>query len=149
MELLKHARFLYQPVLPLGKNGTLVTGSKTHWELACKAAAEGTVLLKNDGTLPLKPGTKVSLFGLGAGDFLLGGGGSGIVFTDLKITLADGLQNACKAGKLDYFPETAEFYVQTVKEIYTEAHKKFPIFRDYTAWRRKTQMPMPVMPEEL
>ncbi len=73
MELLKHARFLYQPVRPLGKNGAPVTGCKAHWQLACAAAAEGTVLLKNDGALPLQQGTRVSLFGLGAGDFLFAG----------------------------------------------------------------------------
>ena len=149
MRLRKHARFLYQPVLPMGKNGTLITGSKAHWELACTAAAEGTVLLKNDGTLPLKQGTRVSLFGIGAGEFLFGGGGSGIVYTDRQISLADGLQNAHNEGKLNYFPETAEFYAQEIGRIMQEAHEKYPVLRDYTAWRRKTQMPMPVMPEEL
>lgn len=149
MELRKHARFLYQPVLPIGKNRTLITGSKAHWDLACTVAAEGTVLLKNNGTLPLKLGTKVSLFGIGAGEFLFGGGGSGIVYTDRKISLADGLQAAHNAGKLNYFSETAEFYIDGIKKITDEAHKKYPILRDYTAWRRKTQMPLPVMPEEL
>ena len=149
MALLKHARFLYQPVLPLGKDGKRVTGSNAHWNLACTAAAEGTVLLKNDGTLPLARGTRVSLFGLGAGEFLFGGGGSGVVFTDRKITLADGLEKAHTAGKLNYFPETAEFYVREVQNRIEEAHKMYPVYRDYIAWRRKTQMPMPVMPEEL
>jgi len=149
MELLKHARFLYQPVRPLGKNGALVTGCKAHWQLACTAAAEGTVLLKNDGALPLQQGTRVSLFGLGAGDFLFGGGGSSAVVTDRHISLGDGLQNAHNEGKLDYFPETAEFYVREVERIIEEAHRKYPVHGDYTAWRRSTQMIMPVMPEEL
>ena len=82
MKLRKHARFLYQPVLPLGKNGTIVTSCNAHWKLANEAAREGTVLLKNDGTLPLQQGCKICLFGLGAGDFQFGGGGSGKVFTD-------------------------------------------------------------------
>ena len=74
----KFARFLYQPVMPLGKNRTFVTGCKQHWDVAKQAAAEGTVLLKNDGTLPLRKGSKVCLFGRGAVDFLFGGGGSGV-----------------------------------------------------------------------
>ena len=73
--MIKHARFLYQPVMPLGKNRTFVTGCKAHREIAKQAAAEGTVLLKNDGTLPLKQGAKICLFGRGAGDFIFGGGG--------------------------------------------------------------------------
>ena len=73
----KHARWLYQPVMPLGKNGTVITGCKAHWDLCREIAVEGTVLLKNDGTLPLKQGTKICLFGRGAGQFLFGGGGSG------------------------------------------------------------------------
>ena len=59
----KHARFLYQPVIPLGKNGTFVTGCKAHLKLAADAAAEGTVLLKNDGILPLSGPCKVAMFG--------------------------------------------------------------------------------------
>ena len=34
----KHARFLYQPVLPLGKNNTFVTGCKAHLKVAADAA---------------------------------------------------------------------------------------------------------------
>ena len=77
--LRRHARLLYQPVLPLGKGGQIVTGSKAHRDLAKKGATEGTVLLKNNGVLPLSYGAKICLFGLGAGDFLFGGGGSGSV----------------------------------------------------------------------
>ena len=41
-------RFIYQPVLPMGKDGTRITGSKEHIALSREAAREGMVLLKNE-----------------------------------------------------------------------------------------------------
>jgi len=105
-------------VMPLGKNRTFVTGCKQHWEVAKQAAAEGTVLLKNDGTLPLKKGAKVCLFGRGAVDFLFGGGGSGVVHTDLKVSLADGLQAAADRGEIEFFSPLIPFYLaQREREV--------------------------------
>ena len=147
MNLARHARFLYQPVRPLGKNRTFVTCSKAHWNLAYSAAVEGTVLLKNDGILPLKKGTKVCLFGLGAGEFLLGGGGSGEVFADREITLADALQAAADRGEIQFYPHTVPYYVNEVTKILDEAHRTHPV--GYLSWRRGYQMPMPVLPEDI
>ena len=149
MKLRRHARFLYQPPLPLGKNGHFVTNSKAHWLLAEKAATEGTVLLKNDGTLPLKQGASVCLFGLGAGDFQFGGGGSGKVFTQNLISLADGLEEAAKEGKLRFFSELVDFYTDSVNAIIRKAKAEHPDPMDFLVWRRSYQMPMPVLPEEL
>lgn len=76
----KWQRSLYQPVLPLGKDGKRVTGSAEHIALSRKAAGEGMVLVKNENdTLPLAKGTKVALFGKGTIDYVKGGGGSGDV----------------------------------------------------------------------
>lgn len=147
MELSRHARFLYQPVLPLGKNRTFVTSSPAHWRLAHRAAVEGTVLLKNDGILPLRKGTKVCLFGLGAGEFLFGGGGSGEVFADREISLAAALQTAADRDEIEYFSDTAEYYVDVINQLLDNAHKAHP--RGYLSWRRGYQMPLPVLPEEL
>ncbi len=47
--------------------------------IARKAAAEGMVLLKNEGILPLQEGTKTALFGGGAVHMVKGGTGSGDV----------------------------------------------------------------------
>ncbi len=149
MSLRKHARFLYQPVLPLGKNGRFVTNSKLHWDLAGQIAAEGTVLLKNDGTLPLKKGAKICLFGLGAGDFLFGGGGSGRVFTDKNITLAEGLEVAADRGEIEFFKPTVDFYTAEVNKVFDAAHAEFPNDMEYMVWRRCTQLELPVLPEEL
>ena len=149
MRLRKHARFLYQPVLPLGKNRTFVTNSNAHWKLAKEAACEGTVLLKNDGTLPLASGAKICLFGLGAGDFQFGGGGSGRVFTDRLVTLADGLQDAASKGQIEFFAPLVDFYRTQVQRIYAEAREKYPDAIAYNVWRRTYQMPNPVLPEDL
>lgn len=43
------ARALYQPCLPLGRNGQRVTGCEEHIDLSRRAAAEGMVLLKMKG----------------------------------------------------------------------------------------------------
>jgi len=149
VKLNRHARFLYQPVLPLGKNRSFVTSCDAHWNLAKEAAAEGTVLLKNDGTLPLKQGAKICLFGLGAGEFLFGGGGSGKVFTDKEISLAAGLAAAAERGEIGFFAPLVEFYTNEVDKILSEAMKAHPVATDFALWRRGYQMPMPVLPEEL
>ena len=149
MELLKHARFLYQPVLPLGKDGKLVTCSKAHRAVAKDGAVEGTVLLKNDGTLPLKKGAKVCLFGLGAGEFLFGGGGSGKVFTDRLVSLDDGLAEAAAEGSIAYFKPTADFYKGVIDELFGKMRKKYPKNVDFASWRREYRMPMPDLPREL
>lgn len=149
MGLRKHARFLYQPVLPLGKNGRFVTNSKPHWDLAGQIAAEGTVLLKNDGTLPLTQGAKICLFGLGAGDFLFGGGGSGRVFTEKNITLAEGLEAAADRGEIGFFKPLVDFYTAEVNKVFDAAHKEYTNDMDYMVWRRCTQLELPVLPEDL
>lgn len=146
MNLRKHARFLYQPVLPLGKNQKMVTGSKAHWDLSMDAAVEGTVLLKNDGTLPLKAGAKVCLFGLGAGDFLFGGGGSGSVFTANTITLDDSFRDAAVKGEIEYFEPSADFYIHEIKEYLDKGRRSNVPFY---VWRSQNQLPLPVMPDAL
>ena len=63
--------------------------------LAREAAAEGFVLLKNETqTLPLKPGTKIGLYGAGAVRTIKGGTGSGDVNNRYNVNIYDGLKNA-------------------------------------------------------
>ena len=149
MKLSRHARFLYQPCLPLGKNGKMVTNSPAHWRLAKEAATEGTVLLKNDGALPLKKGSKVCLFGIGAGEFLCGGGGSGRVFADREITLADGLLAAANRGEIEFFYDTVPYSQAAVKNILDKAHEEYPVAARYQQWRRGFHMPLIQIPEEM
>ena len=58
-----------------------------------KCAAEGIVLLENDGILPLLSG-KIALFGAGARGTMYCGTGSGYVFTSHAVTVEEGLRNA-------------------------------------------------------
>ena len=144
----KHGRFLYQTVLPLGRNGKAVTGCKAHRDIAARAAAEGTVLLKNDGTLPLAPGAKICLFGTGAGDFLFGGGGSGFVYTTKLVTLAEGLQAAADAGEIEYFAALSDYYHKEAQTLVDEA-RATKNHVDFLYWNRSRARHLPELPEEL
>ncbi len=70
---------------------------KTHALLTRQAATEGMVLLKNhNNTLPLSTANngKVALFGVNAYDMIMGGDGSGVVYTSYQVNLDEGLKNA-------------------------------------------------------
>ena len=113
----KWQRFRYQPCLPLGKDGRRVTGSPSHIALSRKAASEGMVLLKNEGTaLPLRKGERVALFGKGSADYVKGGGGSGDVTCAYVRNLCDGMRLKEKEGKVRVFGKLSEFYEQNVRK---------------------------------
>ena len=69
---------------------------KAHAAITHQSAAEGIVLLKNNGTLPWKNGAikTVSLFGENSYDFLSGGTGSGCVHPPYVVDMLQGLENA-------------------------------------------------------
>lgn len=60
---------------------------------AYEAAANGMVLLKNDGFLPMRPG-KVALFGAGAEYTTFCGTGSGFAFSPYTVSVRQGLERA-------------------------------------------------------
>lgn len=66
---------------------------KKHRNVARKAAAEGFVLLENNGVLPIKP-QKIALYGAGARMTVKGGTGSGDVKERYSVNIEDGLKNA-------------------------------------------------------
>ena len=132
----RFSRFRFQPVRPLGR--TFVTGSAGHKALACQIAAEGTVLLKNDGTLPLAPGSRVCMFGSATGEFLFGGGGSGQLCANDPLTLAQAL-----ATETELFQPLVDFHTAFTKAEYAE-HK-----HHLSWWRRFRNIRTPDIPEEL
>ena len=73
--------------------GIITEREKKNQALAFEAAAEGIVLLENDGTLPLKPG-RLALFGAGAAYTIQGGSGSGEVNVRHAANALEGLENA-------------------------------------------------------
>ena len=76
-------------------------------EICTDLAAEGIILLENDGILPLKEGTKLNTFGWSASNAVYGGTGSGSLSQDYEIiTFLQGLVNA----GLDYNTGLIDFY---------------------------------------
>ena len=78
----------------LAVNAQAASAGDSAWrDVARRAAADGTALLKNaDGALPLPAGTKVALFG--AGELLPCGGGSASARASRTTGLAEGLEMA-------------------------------------------------------
>ncbi|MCR5469207.1 MAG: glycoside hydrolase family 3 C-terminal domain-containing protein [Lachnospiraceae bacterium] len=112
-------RALYTPVLPLGEDGKMLTGSKEHIELSRKAATEGMVLLKNEKkVLPLKKGTKVALFGKASADYVRGGGGSGEVTVKYNRSLIQGMRIKEQEKKIELFEPLNEYYENYVNDRY-------------------------------
>ncbi len=70
-------------------------------ELVRRVAADGAVLLKNDGALPLEKGTRVSLFSrVSRSWFYVGYGSGGDVNRPYEVSLAQGIKN-CEALELN------------------------------------------------
>ena len=91
-----------------------------HAKISRKAAAEGFVLLKNENrVLPLKKGSTIGLYGVGAVNTIKGGTGSGDVNERYDVSIAEGLENAG-------FVLTSKDWLKDAAAAYTEAR---------TAWR--------------
>lgn len=85
--------------------------------LARRAAAEGFVLLKNEGNLlPLKKGIKLGLYGAGAIKTIKGGTGSGDVNNRASVSIYEGLVNAG-------FEVTSERWLKDYEICYEQARQ--------------------------
>lgn len=114
------SRALYQPCWPLGMNGTRVTECDEHRSLSRAAAAEGTVLLKNNGCLPLGKNTKVAIFGKAQIDYVKGGGGSGTVLVSYVKDIYRGL----KEKEVPVFDKLSLYYEGYVQEQYALGNQR-------------------------
>lgn len=95
---------------------------RDHKALARRVAAEGVVLLKNDGVLPLTT-KSIALYGPGSRMTVKGGSGSGDVQERHSVTIEEGLKNAGFA-----FPTT--LWMDRFKEKYDA---------DVAAWRQDVE----------
>ena len=96
---------------------------REHRALARQAAAEGIVLLENNGVLPMKP-QKIALYGPGSRMTVKGGSGSGDVRERYSVTIEEGLK---KAG----FTCPITLWMDRFKEKYDA---------DVTAWRNDLEL---------
>mgnify|MGYP001028467490 FL=1 len=67
---------------------------KRNMERSRKIAAQGMVLLENNGALPLAPGGRIALFGNGGRRTVKGGTGSGDVNSRFVVNIEQGLEEA-------------------------------------------------------
>ena len=89
-----------------------------HRKLACTAAEEGIVLLKNEGDLlPLSKEKKLALYGSGALYTLKGGTGSGDVNCRNSSSLLEGLE---KEG----FKISSRPWLEDYRRVYESARKQ-------------------------
>lgn len=108
-------RIIKQRGLPGTPDPALRPYEAAHAALSRRAAAEGFVLLKNDGhLLPLARGCKLAVYGAGASKTIKGGTGSGDVNERHSVTVYEGLKNAG-------YRITSEAWVQAYEDIYRRA----------------------------
>ena len=117
--------------------------------LARQAAAEGMVLLENNGVLPLQK-KEIALYGAGARMTVKGGRGSGEVRSRSNVSIAQGLENAgyriLTTAWLDafdaYYRDTYEAYRQEMEKRVEGIREFFKIQRAITPFMEPNSMPI-------
>ncbi len=112
-----------------------------HAAITRQSAAEGIVLLKNNGALPWKSGAikTVALFGENSYDFLSGGTGSGCVHPPYVVDMLEGLKNAGISSS----PTLTEIYRKYIEY----AKVKFQAERHPAKWFQTERMGQQKYPE--
>lgn len=76
------------------KPGTITSQELEHTKIVREVAARGMVLMENDGTLPLKKGTKIALYGSGAKNTEFSGLGAASFTSREEVSILEGLERA-------------------------------------------------------
>ncbi|MCR4634395.1 MAG: glycoside hydrolase family 3 C-terminal domain-containing protein [Erysipelotrichaceae bacterium] len=110
------------------KNSEISIREKRNADLSRQIAAEGIVLLENDGVLPIKAG-KIALYGAGAEYTIAGGSGSGEVNSRYSVSVLEGLKNAgFDITTMDWIRSYDRLWKKGKEEFIREGRKKlFPI----------------------
>lgn len=98
-------------------------------DLSRKAAAEGVVLLKNNGLLPLYVSSKIAVFGNGIARIIKGGTGSGDVNERAVVSMVEGLAAAGyhivnKESAEKYAADYAEARIECRDQVLQELEKR-------------------------
>ena len=123
-------RSRYNPCLPLGEKGTRATGSEKFSKLSRDIAAEGIVLLKNDGILPLNKNNTVAIFGVHQIEYVKGGTGSGNVITAHVVNIFEGLKEKESEGKIKLYKAPSEYYIKIIPECLKNVSTKGLLLAD-------------------
>lgn len=107
---------------PIGNNPDL----EAHAAVTRRSAAEGMVLLRNEGALPLAPASRVALLGVTSYEFIAGGTGSGDVNEAYTISLEEGIRNTGldREGGLGAGSFTIHEAAKNAFDMHKEAHPK-------------------------
>ena len=131
---------------------------REHRALARAAAAEGIVLLENNGVLPLRP-QKIALYGPGSRMTVKGGSGSGDVRERYSVTIEEGLKNAGFTFPttlwMNRFQEKYDRDIAVWRTDVEDKIRKFNVFQTMQMFCLIGEHPMPcpacteVRPDEL
>ena len=134
---------------------TVTEREKASRTVARRAAAEGMVLLENNGVLPFAPGARLALYGVGARHTIKGGTGSGDVNSRDVVSVDAGLRAAgfdiVNTAWLDAFDEAYDAArEQWIRDIYASLGGERDAYGLYDAHvRTKLREPeLPIRPED-